>query len=574
MLVGGAVLAAAGLVAVFALLPSLPASTPVPSWAPSVPAIRGVFHVHTKRSDGTGTVAEVADAAAKAGLQFVIFTDHGDATTPPDTPNYRSGVLCIDAVEISTAGGHYAALGMDRAPYPLAGEPRDVADDVRRLGGFGIVTHPLSAKSDLAWLGWDARIDAIEWLNGDSVWRDASLPRLLGTAWTYPFRPAPSIASLYGRPKAIARWDRLLRGGRVVGLAGTDAHARLGLRDDQEPYVNPVFLRVPSYEAAFEVASLRVGLAQALTRDAARDASAIIGAIRAGHVHAVVDALASPALFEFWARSGGVSAIQGDSLPGNEPVVIRVRANPPHGGRIVLFRDGTEVHRVHASELVYAGDRPGAYRAEVWLPSRGEGGFVPWIVGNPIYVGEPGSNAAPAVIDMGGPSVRLETADPLWGVERDAKSLADLDRTADGIGLRFTLAGAPAAAPFAALDATTTIPPGSTGLAFRGSADRPMRLSVQVRVVTAGEGKRWQRSFYLDPVVRDFVIPFADMTSTGAFASGPPDVANVKTILFVADTVNTPRGAAGRFLLDQVRFFSPGTPGKSHGRPGPPTSAR
>jgi hypothetical protein len=561
-LVGGAVLATAALVAVFALLPPLPASAPAPSWAPAGTAVRGVFHVHTKRSDGTGTVAEVADAAAKAGLQFVIITDHGDGTRTPDPPAYISGVLCIDAVEISTTGGHYAALGMGRAPYPLAGEPRDVADDVRRLGGFGIVTHPLSAKPDLAWLGWDARIDAIEWLNGDSVWRDAPASRLLGAAWTYPFRPTPSIASLYGRPKAIARWDGLLAGGRVVGLAGADAHARLGFRDGREPYVDPVILRVPSYESAFEVASLRVGLPQSLTRDAARDAGAIVGAIRDGHVHAVVDALAAPALFEFTARSGGVSANQGDTLPGTEPVVVRVRANPPHGGWIALFRNGAEVHRVSASELVYAGDRPGAYRAEVWLPARGDDGFVPWIVGNPIYVGEPERPAGPAPVDVGGPSVRLETADSLWGVERDARSLAELERAADGIGLRFTLADVPGGAPFAALDATTTIPPGSTGLAFRGSADRPMRLSVQVRVVTAGEGKRWQRSIYLDQTIRDFVMPFTDMTPAGVLASGPADVANVRTILFVADTVNTARGSSGRFLLDQVRFFSPGTPQK------------
>jgi hypothetical protein len=87
-----------------------------------------------------------------------------------------------------------------------------------------------------------------------------------------------------------------------------------------------------------------------------------------------------------------------------------------------------------------------------------------------------------------------------------------------------------------------------------------MRLSVQIRVVTAGEGKRWQRSIYLDESDRDIVIPFAEMTAVGALASGPPEVANVRTILWVADTVNTTRGSSGRFLLDQVRFFSPRRP--------------
>src|SRR4249920_3697043 len=100
--------------------------------------IPGLLHVHTNRSDGRSSPDDVAAAAARAGLKFLVFTDHGDATRPPDPPQYRSGVLCLDAVEISTSGGHYIALDMPAAPYPLAGEPRDVIDDVRRLGGFGI----------------------------------------------------------------------------------------------------------------------------------------------------------------------------------------------------------------------------------------------------------------------------------------------------------------------------------------------------------------------------------------------------------------------------------------------------
>ena len=39
--------------------------------------IRGAIHVHTRRSDGTGTMETVAEAASAAGLQFVIVTDHG-----------------------------------------------------------------------------------------------------------------------------------------------------------------------------------------------------------------------------------------------------------------------------------------------------------------------------------------------------------------------------------------------------------------------------------------------------------------------------------------------------------------
>src|SRR5665213_1247433 len=41
--------------------------------------VAGVIHVHTNRSDGRSSPDEVAQAAAHAGLTFLIFTDHGDA---------------------------------------------------------------------------------------------------------------------------------------------------------------------------------------------------------------------------------------------------------------------------------------------------------------------------------------------------------------------------------------------------------------------------------------------------------------------------------------------------------------
>src|SRR5262245_34991309 len=74
--------------------------------------VSGAYHVHSNRSDGSGTVDEIAAAAARAGLQFVILTDHGDATRAPEPPAYRHGVLIIDAVEISSVAGHIVALNL------------------------------------------------------------------------------------------------------------------------------------------------------------------------------------------------------------------------------------------------------------------------------------------------------------------------------------------------------------------------------------------------------------------------------------------------------------------------------
>ena len=155
----------------FALVP--PAAQPLPAPPPGIAApVRGAIHIHTRRSDGSGTVDGVAAAAARAGLQFIIVTDHGDGTRKPDPPSLRSNVLVIDAVEISTWGGHVLALGLPKAPYPLGGEARAVIEDIARLGGFSIIAHPVNDKASAQWVEWTAPFDGMEWLNLDSEWRD------------------------------------------------------------------------------------------------------------------------------------------------------------------------------------------------------------------------------------------------------------------------------------------------------------------------------------------------------------------------------------------------------------------
>ncbi len=160
------------------LLPPVAETPPVPNWRSTAPAVRGVYHIHSNRSDGVGTLDDIADAASRAGLQFVIVTDHGDGTRPPEPPSYRRGVLCVDAVELNTSDGHYVALGLGTAPYPLAGTAESVIEDVTRFGGFGFAAHTDSARASLQWRAWDAPFDGLEWLNADSEWRDEPVSAL------------------------------------------------------------------------------------------------------------------------------------------------------------------------------------------------------------------------------------------------------------------------------------------------------------------------------------------------------------------------------------------------------------
>src|SRR5688572_7172806 len=222
---------------------------------PAAPAttIFGAYHIHTSRSDGSGSLADVASAAAQAALQFVIVTDHGDATRPPEPPHYLHEVLVIDAVEISTMAGHLIALGLkDASPYPLGAEARDTLEDVHRMGGWTVAAHPDSPHPGLRWRADDVPVDGVEWLNADSEWRDERSGRLLQTLGHYFFRPSESIVSIFDRPAAsLRRWDELSTRLHVVGLAGVDAHAKIAVHEDETTQESRTILARPSHEDMF-----------------------------------------------------------------------------------------------------------------------------------------------------------------------------------------------------------------------------------------------------------------------------------------------------------------------------------
>ena len=181
------------------------------------------------RSDGSGNRETIAAAAARAGLKFVIITDHGDGTRVPDAPAYIAGVLCIDAVEISTTGGHYVALGLGPAPYPLGGQAAAVVEDVARLGGFGFAAHPDSTRTELAWSDWTLPFDGIEWVNADSEWRNETRPRLARVVFDYLVRPDPRSRPFWtGRSTTWRSGTRSRRRGRSRRLPARTRTGGLG----------------------------------------------------------------------------------------------------------------------------------------------------------------------------------------------------------------------------------------------------------------------------------------------------------------------------------------------------------
>ena len=550
-----AVMAATGLIAI---LPPRAVVTEPLTPAPGTAIVRGAYHIHSARSDGSGSVDSIAAAASRAGLQFIILTDHGDGTRTPDPPAYRSGVLTIDAVELNTTGGHYAALGLPAAPYPLAGTPDDVIEDVHRLGGFGIAAHPGSPRPSLAWQAWHSGFDGLEWINSDSEWRDEAWWPLVRTLLTYPVRPRESIASLLDRPASVLlQWDEATRTRRVIALAAADAHARLAFRARTDPDMSSVHVPLPAYESSFRAFSNQVVLDGPLTGQALIDAPHLLDAIRQGRVFTVIDGFATPGGLEFSISAAGQVARLGEQLVTGGPATLRARMSAPPGTTLVLLRNGSRLTTAQGDLELSVAPEPAVYRLEAYLTS----GTIPWMVSNPIYVG-PGY--APRVhVAHNPPLARIPAQIAEAKSESGAGDTSAItfmtaqSETRAGeapAAWTFALSPGPARGQFAALQI-----PINGGLAafdrvrFMVASDRPLRVWAQLRG-TVGTTERWGRTFYTSPQAAMVDLRLEDFQPIGPNAGPKPPLDRVDSLLFVVDTLNTLPGGKGTITISDVAF--------------------
>ena len=557
-----------------ALLVVPPAKRPTPPPRTDDRVVSGAFHVHTSRSDGMRSVPDVAAAAARAGLDFVILADHGDGTRAPEAPRYLDHVLLLDAVEISTRHGHYVAVGLPAVPFPLGGDGRDVATDVRRFGGFGVIAHPTSPKSDLRWTeGRNVQVDGIEWINSDSEWRDESSFTLVRALLRFPFGPAETLASMLDRPTdAIAEWDARLADHPVVGIPGADAHG--GIRWDDtsgtaDPPPAPGTIEIPGYEATFRAFSLRLRVDQPLTGDASLDAQLVESALRRGRLFSVIDGLAAPGRVEFAATSGSGRAGMGELLRFDGPVEIIARLEGAPGVELVLIRDGVEWHREAGPTLRHRFDAEQSTSIRLEGRLAGAPGVppVPWIVTNPIYIrvvdhptgiaDEPAGEPLPS----GDVPRRLSpSAGVAWALETDRSSRGDLDfGSNEGVRLHYVLGQDGDPSPFVAMRvALDTGVTSGHAIRFKAWADRACRLSVQLRA--SAHGTRWQRSVYIDDVPAWYSVAVADMRPVDPAADSVapgPEGTEADTLLFVIDTVNARPGDSGMIEVTVAEVLGP-----------------
>lgn len=341
-------------------------------------------HVHSLHSDGTGSVAEIAEAAAAAGVDVVLLTDHDTLSARYQGEERWHGqvLVCVGEEVTARPGHHYLAFGID-SPIDHRGRgSAQVADEVARAGGLGFLAHPFSSGSPLT-----ARIPAAGWsdpipasatglelwsLVTDTAERIASRRDLL----RYLLAPRAARQLDHPRPEALAVWDRETATRRLVAIGGLDAH-QFGLR-----VAGRVPLRLMSYRRSFELLTTHVMLERPATGDAAADRDAVYGALREGRCFIARDDLAPARGFRFWADGPEHLEMGGESHSGGG---YKLHVRLPRNADVRIVRDGVEFARTHrGSSLDAQAPEPGVYRVEATLRDRGR--QRSWILSNPVYL--------------------------------------------------------------------------------------------------------------------------------------------------------------------------------------------
>ncbi|MEE8389670.1 MAG: CehA/McbA family metallohydrolase [Anaerolineae bacterium] len=343
----------------------------------------GNLHAHTPYSDGQALHAEIAQAAAKAGLDFVIVTDHNVWVNGCE--RHHGKVLLLVGEEVHDVrrqplGNHLLVYNAECELATLAADPQELVNEVKQQGGICFLAHPYEYRSptspDLVAFPWD------DWnvtgYTGIEIWNYMSelkaLARSKLSALFYAYFPALGITGPFRA--TLRQWDQLLsQGKRIAAIGGSDAHG--------DTYsIGPLRRTVFPYEHLFRCVNTHIITERPLNGTLEHDKELIYDALRAGHTWVGYDLAASTAGFRFDARSINSYATIGDELKRTGATKFDVQT--PHKGDIRLLCNGRVIARARGQQLKYTTADPGAYRVEVYRRYRSSNRG--WIFSSPIYV--------------------------------------------------------------------------------------------------------------------------------------------------------------------------------------------
>lgn len=326
----------------------------------------GVYHLHSRFSDGRASAEKISRIALQAGLDFIILTEHG-------RPNFaslnfqgeRNGLLVFAGSELSVNRGHLVGLFFNVPSDSLSNQAEEAAFQIQSLQGITIVAHPYSKAK---W-SWSNRFiyNGLELINADSMLRKnlrkglPYLPLLL-------LNSRPFFLRLLSFPQRnLLRWDSLIKERQVFGYFATDAHLL--------------------YKKLFPLFHLHLILDKPLSASFSEAYNQVKQAFKTGCFYNAVEAAAEADGFRFWVEDGSQQYLMGSRVKTNSPLYLRVRAPFDFSFQINIIFNGHSLMKSSNQEISLPISHPGAYRVEVYLKEKSPlSSEVPWIISNPIWV--------------------------------------------------------------------------------------------------------------------------------------------------------------------------------------------
>lgn len=189
---------------------------------------KGAIHIHSDLSDGTGNIDSISKAAHKAGLDWIIITDHNNFDIQEGIYN---DVCVIKGEEISPEKkNHYLALGID-SYIPPTNNPQEYIKEVKLKNGFGFAAHPHESfnrpnkNQPIRWTDETNIPDGIEIWNWFSLWADNLCDKtIFHLAYAFLFK---NNLVTHAPIETINWWDKLNNNSSqiVPAIGGVDAHA-------------------------------------------------------------------------------------------------------------------------------------------------------------------------------------------------------------------------------------------------------------------------------------------------------------------------------------------------------------
>lgn len=333
----------------------------------------GAIHIHSVYSDGTGNIDSISKAAKKAGLDWIIVTDHNSFEIQEGIYN---GIYVIKGEEISPKNeNHYLALGINKYIQPNANAKHNI-EAVKLNGGFGFAAHPeesdcrRNSHQPIKWTNKNIIPDGVEIWNWFSEWADnLDDGNIFSLIYSYLFKNKLVKSA---NSNVLFWWDSLNNASEkiVPAIGGIDAHA-LKIKD----YIIPV--TIFPYESMFKTIVNVVTSDEEFKTDFFARKEQILEALKSGR-NLIINRAVSKEIPVIKISNQKQAVTSGESINLDNETLLNVQTKKKSS--IKIFHNGKEIKSVISNGIKMLLSEVGKYRVEIKF---GERGFA---YSNPIMV--------------------------------------------------------------------------------------------------------------------------------------------------------------------------------------------